>query len=59
MGGETDDVDRNAWRDHRPWQEHTLAQGTRPLETTELPGLFNDEEDLERFLAAAHHQITS
>jgi len=50
-------VDRLAWRDHRPWQEHTLRQGTKPLHTSELPSLFDDEEDLDRFLAGAHGQM--
>jgi hypothetical protein len=35
-------------------REHTLAQGTKPLHTTELRGRFDDDEDLKRFLAAAH-----
>jgi hypothetical protein len=57
-GAEVGDVDRTAWRDHRPWQEHTLAQGTKPLRAAELPRLFDDDDDLERFLAAAHGQLT-
>jgi hypothetical protein len=52
-------IDRTAWRQHRPWQEHALQQGTEPLRVDDLPGLFNDDEDLDRFLAAAHGQITA
>jgi hypothetical protein len=51
-------IDRTAWREHRPWQEQALQQGTEPLRTDELPSLFDDDEDLDRFLAAAHGQIT-
>jgi hypothetical protein len=47
-------VDRLAWRDHRPWQEHALQQGAVPLLTDELPSLFDDDDDLDRFLAGAH-----
>jgi hypothetical protein len=52
-------VDRMAWRQHRPWQEHALQQGTKPFRTAELPSLFDDDEDLDRFLAAAHGQLTA
>jgi hypothetical protein len=57
-GADVSDVDRTAWRDHKPWQEHTLVQGTTPLRAAELPRLFDDDNDLERFLAAAHGQNT-
>ena len=47
-------IDRLAWRDHRTWQEHALRQGATPLRTEELPNLFDDDADLERFLVGAH-----
>lgn len=52
-------IDRLAWRDHRPWQEHALQQGAAPLRTEDLPSLFDDDEDLERFLAGAHGVIAN
>jgi len=51
--------DRAAWRQHHPWQELALRQGTEPLRTDELPTLFNDDEELELFLAAAHGQTAA
>jgi hypothetical protein len=54
IGTDASAIDRLAWRDHRPWQEHALQQGAKPLKTEDLPNLFEDDEDLERFLAAAH-----
>lgn len=44
-------IERTAWRDHRPWQEHALRQGTSPLRAVEA--LFEDDDDLDRFLTAA------
>ena len=58
-GADAARVDRTVWREHRPWQEHTLSQGTEPLRAAEMAGLFDDDDDLERFLAAAHGQITT
>lgn len=59
VGADSGHADRTAWREHRPWQEHTLAQGTNPLRTEGLPSLFDDDDDLDRFLAAAHGQPAS
>lgn len=52
-------LDRTAWRQHRPWQELALRQGTEPLRIDELPSLFDDDEELELFLAAAHGQTAA
>lgn len=52
-------IDRLAWRDHRPWQEHSLRQDVEPLHTDDLPSLFEDEEELDRFLAGAHGQMNT
>ncbi len=52
-------IDRLAWRDHRPWQEHALQQGAEQLHTDDLPSLFEDEGDLNRFLAGAHGQMST
>lgn len=54
-----DRMDRTAWREHRPWQELVLQQGTEPMRTDELPNLFDDDEDLALFLAAAHGQTAT
>lgn len=51
-------IDRNAWRQHRPWQELALEAGTAPFDAADAPNLFDDDADLERFLAAAHGQRT-
>lgn len=55
-GADPGRVDRTAWRKHRPWQEMVLQQGTEPLRTDDLANLFEDDDDLDRFLAAAHGQ---
>lgn len=47
-------VDRSAWRRHQHWQELALQRGTAPFEPGERPPLFDDQDDLESFLAAAH-----
>ena len=57
-GADAAAIDRLAWRDHRPWQEHAIKQGARALRTEELPDLFEDDSDLERFLAGAHGQTS-
>jgi len=43
---------------HRTWQELALWQGTESLRTDTLPRLFDDDEDLALFLAAAHGETT-
>jgi hypothetical protein len=58
QGTDASVIDRLAWRDHRPWQEHALRQEAKPLWTEELPSLFEDDVDLERFLAGAHGQLS-
>lgn len=56
-GGER--IDRTAWRQHRPWQELALQQGTEPVRADALPDLFDDDEDLALFLGAAHGQTAA
>jgi hypothetical protein len=49
-------IDRTAWRQHRPWQELALQQGTEPARAEAFPDLFDDDEDFKLFLAATHGQ---
>lgn len=52
------EIDGGAWRDHWPWQELALRQGTQAFDAAHLPSLFDSDDDLDQFLAAAHGQVT-
>jgi hypothetical protein len=44
---------------HRRWQELAIEQGTKPIMGDDVPDLFDDDEDLALFLAAAHGRTSA